>query len=46
VLRFAGAFEGDGLLRFAESVAGSFNFVTALPVSTLAVFLMEQGVQL
>ena len=45
VLRFAGAFEGDGVLRFAESVAGSYNFVTALPVSRLAVFLREQGVE-
>ena len=45
VLRFAGAFEGDGVLRFAESVSGSYNFITALPVSRLAVFLREQGVQ-
>ena len=46
VLRFAGAFEGDGVLRFAESVSGSYNFITALPVSRLAVFLREQGVEL
>jgi septum formation protein len=45
VLRFAGAFEGDGVLRFADSVSGSYNFVTALPVSQLAVFLREQGVE-
>jgi septum formation protein len=45
VLRFAGAFEGDGVLRFAESVSGSYNFITALPVSRLAVFLREQGVE-
>jgi septum formation protein len=45
VLRFAGAFEGDGVLRFADSVSGSCNFVTALPVSQLAVFLREQGVE-
>jgi septum formation protein len=44
VLSFAGAFEGDGVLRFADSVAGSYNFITALPVSRLAVFLREQGV--
>jgi predicted house-cleaning NTP pyrophosphatase (Maf/HAM1 superfamily) len=44
-LRFAGAFEGDGVLRFADSVSGSCNFVTALPVSQLAVFLREQGVE-
>jgi septum formation protein len=45
VLRFAGAFEGDGVLRFADSVSGSYNFMTALPVSRLAVFLREQGVE-
>jgi MAF protein len=45
VLKFAGAFEGDGVLRFAESVSGAFNFVTGLPVSRLAVFLREQGVE-
>lgn len=45
VLRFAGAFEGDGVLRFAEFVSGTYNFVTAMPVSRLAVFLREQGVE-
>jgi len=45
VLRFAGAFEGDGVLRFADSVSGSYNFIAALPVSRLAVFLREQGVE-
>jgi len=45
VLRFAGAFEGDGVLRFADSVSGSYNFITSLPVSRLAVFLREQGVE-
>ncbi len=45
VLRFAGAFEGDGVLRIADSVSGSHNFITALPVSRLAVFLREQGVE-
>jgi septum formation protein len=45
VLRFAGAFEGDGVLRFADSVSGSCNFITALPVSRLAVFLRQQGVE-
>ena len=43
VTRCAGGFEGDGVLRFAESVSGSFNFITGLPVSRLAVFLREQG---
>jgi septum formation protein len=45
VLRFAGAFEGDGVLRFADSVSGSYNFIAALPVSRLAVFLREQGIE-
>lgn len=45
VLRFAGAFEGDGVLRFADSVSGSYNFITAMPVSRLAAFLREQGVE-
>ena len=33
VLNLAGAFEGEGVLRFAEHVSGSFNFITGLPVS-------------
>ena len=44
VLQFAGAFDGDGVLRFAESICGSCNIFTALPVSKLAVFLRELGV--
>ncbi|MGA8271467.1 MAG: Maf family nucleotide pyrophosphatase [Candidatus Sulfotelmatobacter sp.] len=45
VLRFAGAFEGDGVLRFADAVSGSYNFTTGIPVSRLAVFLRDQGVE-
>jgi len=45
VSRFAGAFEGDGVVRFADSVSGSYNFVTGIPVSRLAIFLREQGVE-
>jgi len=44
VLQYAGAFDGDGVLRFAESLSGSCNIFTALPVSKLAVFLRAQGV--
>jgi len=44
VLQCAGAFDGDGVLRFAESICGSCNIFTALPVSKLAVFLRELGV--
>jgi septum formation protein len=44
VLNYAGAFESDAVLRFAERISGSYNFVTALPVSRLIVFLRAQGV--
>jgi septum formation protein len=46
VLNFAGAFESDAVLRFAEKISGSYNFVTALPVSRLVVFLREQGIEI
>jgi septum formation protein len=46
VLRYAGAFESDAVLKFAEKISGSYNFVTALPVSRLIVFLRAQGVQI
>ena len=45
VLKCAGAFEGDGVLRFAEHISGSYNFMTGIPVSRLIVFLREQGVE-
>jgi septum formation protein len=44
VVRYAGAFESDAVLRFAERICGSYNFVTALPVSRLIVFLRAQGI--
>jgi len=44
VMTFAGAFESDAVLRFADRISGSYNFVTALPVSRLIVFLRAQGV--
>ena len=44
VLSYAGAFESDAVLRFAERLSGSYNFVTALPVSRLIVFLRAAGV--
>lgn len=46
VLSFAGAFESDAVLRFAERISGSYNFVTAIPVSRLTVYLREQGVDI
>lgn len=45
VLRYAGAFESDAVLFFADRISGSYNFVTALPVSRLIVFLRAQGVK-
>lgn len=44
VLRYAGAFESDAVLRFADRISGSYNFLTALPVSQLIVFLRTQGI--
>ena len=44
VVQYAGAFDGDGVLRFAESISGAPNIFTAMPVSQLALFLREQGV--
>jgi septum formation protein len=44
VLNYAGAFESDAVMRFAERISGSYNFVTAIPVSRLIVFLRAQGV--
>lgn len=44
VLNFAGAYEEDAVLRFADRVVGSPNFRTALPVGHLTLFLRQQGV--
>jgi septum formation protein len=44
VLSYAGAFEDDAVHLFAERIAGSYNIGTAFPVSRLALFLREQGV--
>ena len=46
VLRHAGAFESDAVLFFADRISGSYNFVTAMPVSRLIVFLREQGMSI
>jgi len=45
VLRFAAAFDGDGLLRFAERIDGSYNFATGLPMPELILFLRQNGVK-
>jgi septum formation protein len=44
VLQFAGAFEGDGVLRFAEHISGSCNIITGMPLSRLPIFLRELGI--
>jgi len=45
VLKFAGAYDGDGLARFAASIHGSYNFLTGLSMNELILFLREQGVK-
>jgi MAF protein len=45
VLNYAGAFENDAVLLFADRISGSYNLGTALPPSRLAVLLREQGVE-
>ena len=45
VLSYAGAFENDAVLLFADRIAGSYNLGTALPPSKLIVLLREQGVE-
>jgi len=44
VLNYAGAFENDAVLLFADRIAGSYNPGTALSPSRLIVLLREQGV--
>ncbi len=45
VLKCSAAFEGDGLLRFAEHIEGKYTFRTALPVNELVLFLRENGLK-
>jgi septum formation protein len=46
VLSYAGAFENDAVLLFADRITGSYNLGTALPPSRLIVLLREQGVDI
>lgn len=46
VLNYAGAFENDAVLLFADRIAGSYNLGTALPPSRLIVLLRQQGVDI
>jgi septum formation protein len=45
VRRFAGAFDGDGVIRFADHVSGSYNFATGVALNDLICLLREHGVQ-
>jgi len=45
VLSYAGAFENDAVLLFADRISGSYNLGTALPPNRLIVLLREQGVE-
>jgi predicted house-cleaning NTP pyrophosphatase (Maf/HAM1 superfamily) len=45
VLRFAGAFDGDGVIRFADHVSGSYNFATGLALNDLIFLLRQHGME-
>ncbi|MDP2685010.1 MAG: Maf family nucleotide pyrophosphatase [bacterium] len=45
VEKFAGAFDADGLLRFAERIEGNYNFKAGLPVNRLIEFLRENNLK-
>lgn len=44
VLRFAGAFDGDAVIRFADRVCGAYNFATGVALNDLILLLRRQGV--
>jgi septum formation protein len=46
VMNFAGAFEDEAVLKFADRVSGSPNIGTAMPVSRLTLMLREIGVDI
>jgi len=46
VLQFAGAFEADGVIRFADRVSGSYNFSTGVAITALVDLLRQQGVNI
>lgn len=45
VLKFAGAHDTDGVVRFSEKVSGNCNFYTALPINKLIEYLRLNGVK-
>jgi MAF protein len=44
VLRFAGAFDADGVIRFADRVSGSYNFATGVALTDLIALLRRNGI--
>jgi 7-methyl-GTP pyrophosphatase len=46
VLKFAGAFDGDAVIRFADHVSGSYNFATGLALNDLTSLLRKHGVEI
>jgi MAF protein len=46
VLRFAGAFDGDAVIRFADHVSGSYNFAPGLALNDLITLLRMHGVEI
>jgi len=46
VRRFAGAFDGDGVIRFADHVSGSYNFATGVALNDLVTLLRQHGVEI
>jgi len=46
VLKFAGAFDGDGVIRFADHVSGSYNFATGVALNDLIRLLRQHGIEI
>ena len=46
VMNFAGAFENEAVLKFADRVVGSPNIGTAMPAGRLTMMLREIGVEI
>jgi len=45
VLKFAGAFDGDAVIRFADHVSGSYNFATGVALNDLISLLRVHAVE-
>ena len=44
VMKCAGAFEADGLLRFVKNISGSYNFMVGMPMDKLIEFLRKNEI--